>query len=84
MNWFNFSKLICFLLPVLSPFLFRPEVESLMLRVKEVISEHERLTSTAFAKDDVTGARKIVAKMQYFINLKDKLIIKETDLGIMH
>ena len=63
---------------------FRSDVIELMSRVKELISDHEVLTSKAFQSKDIDGARLVVAKMQYFVNIKDQLVIKETEMGIIH
>ena len=55
-----------------------------MSRVKELISDHEVFTSKAFQSNDIDGARLLVAKMQYFVNIKDQLVQKETEMGIIH
>jgi hypothetical protein len=55
-----------------------------MSRVKEIISDHEVLTGEAFNKGDIAAAKKIVAKMSYLVNLRDQLVKKEMDLGIVH
>ena len=68
----------------LNSFLFRSDVIELMSRVKEIISNHEVLTGEAFSKGDIAAAKKIVAKMSYFVNLRDQLVKKEMDLGIVH
>ena len=55
-----------------------------MIRVKELISEHEVLTSEAFQSEDIDKARLVVAKMQYFVNIKEQLVKKEMEMGIIH
>ncbi len=55
-----------------------------MTRVKKIISEHEILTGEAFESKDIPEVRKVVGKMQYFVNLRDQLIKKETEMGIVH
>jgi dihydrodipicolinate reductase len=55
-----------------------------MSRVKEIISDHEVLTREAFNKGDIAAAKNIVAKMSYLVNLRDQLVKKEMDLGIVH
>jgi hypothetical protein len=62
----------------------RSDVVELMSQVKELISDHEILTSKAFQSKDIDEARLVVAKMQYFVNIKDQLVKKETDMGIIH
>lgn len=64
--------------------LFRSDVIDLMTRVRKIISEHEILTGEAFESKDIPEVRKVVGKMQYFVNLRDQLIKKETELGIIH
>jgi len=65
-------------------FYFRSDVINLMTRVKKIIAEHEILTGEAFEANDIPRVRNVVGKMQYFVNLRDQLIKKETDMGIVH
>ena len=62
----------------------RSDVIELMSRVKEMISDHEILTGKAFKAEDIVAAKKVVAKMSYYVNLRDQLIKKETELGIVN
>jgi hypothetical protein len=55
-----------------------------MTRVKKIIAEHEILTGEAFEANDIPRVRNVFGKMQYFVNLRDQLIKKETDMGIVH
>ena len=61
----------------------RPAVESLLSRITENVIELESATSDAFRRRDVDAARKVVGKLQYYVNLRDQLIKKETELGII-
>ena len=63
---------------------FRSDVIDLMTRVKKIITEHEILTGEAFETNDIPRVRQVVGKMQYFVNLRDQLIKKETEMGIVN
>ena len=61
----------------------RPDVESLLSRIIENIAKLESQTSAAFQQKDIDAARRVIAKLEYFVNLRDQLIKKETELGII-
>lgn len=60
------------------------DVAGLVDHVRQVLQRYYNHVEKVFAAGDVAAAKLIVAKMQYYNNIKDKLKEKETRMGIIH
>jgi len=58
-----------------------------VLRVKDgvtpILSSYDKRAKEAFDVLNIEEAKKIVSELQYYVNLKEKIIKKELDLGMV-
>ena len=63
----------------------RTDVAGLTKNVRDVLQDYYNSVEMAFDEsEDIEKARRITAHMQYYENLKKKLVKRETELGIVH
>ena len=63
----------------------RTDVAGLMKNVRDILQDYYNGVEKAFDEcKDIEEARRITAHMQYYENLKKKLVKRETELGIVH
>ncbi len=60
------------------------DVSGIAEAVREVLQRYYNEVEKEFAASNIADAKKIVAKMQYYHNVKDKIKEKEGNLGIVH
>ena len=63
----------------------RTDVAGLVKNVRDVLEDYYNAVEKAFDEtNDIEEARRITCHMQYYENLKKKIVQRETELGIVH
>ena len=63
----------------------RTDVAGLVKNVRDVLEDYYNAVEKAFDEtNDIEEARRITSHMQYYENLKKKIVQRETELGIVH
>lgn len=59
------------------------EIIQIRAKIIPVLGAYDIKVKAAFAAQNIQEAKKVISELQYFVNLKEKIIQKEMDNGIV-
>jgi hypothetical protein len=59
------------------------EIREVRAKLVPVLASYDVKVKEAFAAQNIQEAKKVISELQYFVNLKEKIIQKEIDMGVV-